>query len=321
VKIELLSENLWNEIKRLSKTPKRKYLAVAYIGRGASKFLCLTKGDSILVDMSERSVKNSQTDPWEIEKYYKKGVAVFNCANLHAKIYVLGNTVIIGSANLSKHSQMRLIESGLLCRDKNVVSSAIGLIKALQVENVTTEYIKLCKKWYKPPQFLSEKKTIGKNTTKVFPKYSRLWVTGVDDTTYSELEEQLNVAEKKKAEKVITDKKKYEAEPLKWYGNSSFTREIKKGDLLIQMYDNGKTVRVYPDSRVIHVKRYKSFDKRKAPRMFIYIESQLHPKTIIWKEFKKVLTAVGLTKLGSGSTREIKSPPAVYRILGLWRKS
>jgi hypothetical protein len=320
VKIELLAGNLWNEIKRLSKTSKRKYLAVAYIGRGASKFLRLTKGDSILVDMSEKSVKNSQTDPWEIEKYHKKGVAVFNCANLHAKIYVLGNTVIIGSANLSKHSQMQLIESGLLCRDKDVVSSAIGFIKALQVEAVTPEYIKLCKKWYKPPQFGSGK-NMGKKKHKVSPIYSRLWIAGVNDTTYSALEEQLNVAEKKKAEKVVSDKKKYEAEPLKWYGSSNFTREIKKGDLLIQMYDNGKAVRVYPDSRVIHIKRYRSFDKRKAPRMFVYIESQLNPKTISWKEFKRILTAVGLTKLSSESEREIKSPQAVYRILGLWRNS
>ena len=46
---------------------------------------------------------------------------IFSVANLHAKVYVLGTTALIGSANASQHSAHTLVEAMLLTTDRKVV--------------------------------------------------------------------------------------------------------------------------------------------------------------------------------------------------------
>jgi len=200
--IEMLCDNLWPTITRLARKSKRKYVAVAYFGHGANRILPLSKGDSLLVDMSIDAVKSGQTDPNEIEKYFKKGVDVYTCSNLHAKTYVFDNTLIVGSANVSQHSRINLIEAGLLCKDTDVIVQMIGWIKSLQTEPITPEYIKQCKKVYEPPKMrfsASKKKGVG------IPQHSRLWILSVSPTDYSDQEKSLCRIKEKEATKRIKD--------------------------------------------------------------------------------------------------------------------
>jgi hypothetical protein len=86
--------------------------------KGASNKLMLEAGDTLVTYMSLHSLQAGQVDPFEIEKFIKRGVKVFSKSCLYAKVYVLGDKVIACSANLSSSSERNLIESGILTDDK-----------------------------------------------------------------------------------------------------------------------------------------------------------------------------------------------------------
>ena len=50
--------------------------------------------------------------PHEIEKYFNKDAKIFNCPNLHAKMFVFDDTLIVGSTNVSS-SVRKSIGGGL----------------------------------------------------------------------------------------------------------------------------------------------------------------------------------------------------------------
>lgn len=307
-----LQTDLWHKIGNLAKQTKRKHIAVAYLGSGAAELIPLRKGDTLVLDMSLPAVKSGQTNPYEVGKYLRAGVSIFTCANLHAKVFVFDGSAIVGSANLSQHSHNTLVEAGVITRDRDVVKAARGFIKSIQVERITPEYLKLCKRAYKPPQFGNgrfRKRTLQK----VQPTYSRLWIAGISDVEFSEEENRISDRESKKALKEVKDTRRYEVNSSRWTGDSHFTRSVRKGDLIVQLYHK----KAYPPARVVRITKYR-LPNRKQARYLVFVEDEKKPKLFAWSKFKKKLSAVGLNKVSLGSTREVKLPTASHSILGMW---
>lgn len=308
-----LQSELWEKINFLAKRAKRKHIAVAYLGRGTSELIPLHRGDTLVVDMSLQAVESGQTNPYEVSKYLKSGAAVFSCANLHAKVYLFDKTAVVGSNNLSLHSQNTLVEAGIVTKDPAVLKSARGFIKSLQVEPVTQEYLKLCKRSYKPLQFGGGGKH-KRRTRRVVPTYSRLWLIGIGGpVNFSEQEYRISARESDKALKAVKDRRKYEVNLIRYIGDDNFTRTVQNGDLMIKIYHD----RVYPPSRVVRITKYR-LPNKKQTRFFIFTEEDKKPKRFRWSVFKKTLSQVGLAKLTPRSTREVKSPTASHTILGMW---
>jgi hypothetical protein len=110
--VKLVTTNVWSRISRAAKANSRKsHVAVAYFGTGATRLLPLSKGSTRVVDMSHAAVASGQTNPSELLKLINEGVAVYTVANLHAKVFVLGNHAFVGSANASRHSEQSLVEA------------------------------------------------------------------------------------------------------------------------------------------------------------------------------------------------------------------
>src|SRR5437870_2463699 len=119
--MKLLSDHLWQRITALAKKNAHcSLVAVAYFGGAASELLPLGRGSVLVVDMSPRAVRSGQTDPSEIIKLLEKGVQIHSVENLHAKVFVLGSHVIIGSANASRHSANCLIEVAVETADERM---------------------------------------------------------------------------------------------------------------------------------------------------------------------------------------------------------
>lgn len=312
--VKILQDDLWPTIKELVRQfkHKHKHVAVAYLGRGACKLLPLRKGDSLVVDMSEGAVKSGQTGPKEVEKYLKRGVSVYTCSNLHAKVYVFDKNFIVGSANVSRHSQQGLIEAGLLCSDRDALTQARGLVKSLMVESVTPGYVKRCKRLYKPPKI--HYNVERKQKKAIPPGHPPLWVVGVVTVNLSEQEERLRDTEQRKAEKKLKDARKYIVETIRWDGNPRF----KEGDLLVQTLKDGNVKEVYPPSRILRITPYKSFDNRKWPRTLVLIEEPKCPKPLRWQDFKNAVVRAGIRRISPNSQRQIRSPEVAHKILGLW---
>ena len=83
----LVSQGIWPTLtKTVRGSRQRCAVAVAYFGKGARHLLPLSKGSSLVVDASERSVASGQTCPADLLTLVKRGVVVYSVANLHAKV-------------------------------------------------------------------------------------------------------------------------------------------------------------------------------------------------------------------------------------------
>ncbi len=227
-------------------------------------------------------------------------------------MYIFDKTLLVGSPNVSRHSQHTLVEGGLLCRDSDVLTQARGLIKSLQEEPVTPGYIKLCKKLYKPPKISTPKKNTKSST------HSRLWIISTVPVEFSDQENHLCRAEEKKASKKLKDTRKFEVNSIRWMGKSRFTEHVMEGDLIVTIHTERNVTKVSPTSRVIQITKYRSFDRKKRPRMFIHIEEPKRPKLLSWHDFKKEVVKAGLQSISSNPIREIRSRKVKSAILGLW---
>jgi hypothetical protein len=162
--------DLWARISTLARKSKRSHVAVAYLGPTAAELLPLKKGDFLVVDMSTRAAKSSQTDPREVRKFKKKGVEVYSCQNLHAKVFVFDNQAVVGSANVSQRSKNFLCEAGIVTTDPIVVDTARKFVESIDSEEVTWNRIKQCEAIYNPPRYGT-----GGGTGAVKPRSTMAW--------------------------------------------------------------------------------------------------------------------------------------------------
>jgi len=111
---------------------KRKNLAaVAFVSEESRKLLPLKPGDVLVVDMSTERRKTGATNPYVIADFIGDGVSVFTTRGLHAKIFALGDCLIVGSTNLSRSSNSNLEEAAMITSDKATVLAGRKFIQEL----------------------------------------------------------------------------------------------------------------------------------------------------------------------------------------------
>jgi hypothetical protein len=290
-------DSLWPKIVSLAKQSSRRQIVVAYLGKGASKILPLRRGDVLVVDLSEQVVKTGQTDPREVEKYLKKGVKVYNQPNLHAKLYVFDEAVIVSSANLSTHSRTNLIEVGLLSEDEQVLSRAKNFIEGLIDDRklVKAKELKELKKLYRPPRFAA------KRTARNF------WISRVDEEEFDDLDNKTIKKLKRKIKHV--DVKMYDITAVKFWGRCAWN----EGDIVVQVvYNKDRPVYVIPPSEVIKVHRQKS-------RVYCLLQG---PKNSWgnWNLFKKMLIKSEIKSISDYIDINVTIPQRREAIYKYWEK-
>jgi len=127
---KLVSGELWKEIKRLAKKSKRRMAAVAYVTN--DELVTFKEGDLLIVDASNQSIKSGQTSAPLLHKAFEHGAAIYSCPGLHAKVMLLDNVAVIGSANISRSSQQFLIEAAYITDHPSAVAMTRALIQQLQ---------------------------------------------------------------------------------------------------------------------------------------------------------------------------------------------
>ena len=139
--IQFLHSGIWERITALTKKQSGKcQVAVAYFGKHASELLPLEKGSTLVVDMSRKAVGSGQTNPSEIIKLLKNGVEIHSVENLHAKVFVLGKSAIVGSTNVSQLSAGSLIEAAIETTDAAIVASCKRFVLDYAGEYITLQY-------------------------------------------------------------------------------------------------------------------------------------------------------------------------------------
>jgi len=123
---------LWEEINRaaLSCRNGQRRCAVSYVT--AADRLPLGRNDVLVVNAGKNAMRQGATSKRALRHYVERGVKVFSVAELHTKIYVLGNRVVVGSANLSERASTGMsLEAAVVTSSKHIRRQAIGFIDDL----------------------------------------------------------------------------------------------------------------------------------------------------------------------------------------------
>jgi hypothetical protein len=309
---QFLQQNLWPTITSRVRESRRNFIAVAYLGKGAKRLLSPHKNDVLVVDMSPAAVKSGQTNPSEIEKYLKKGVVVHSCPNLHAKVFVMDRTAIIGSGNASRRSKNTLLEAALLTTDGKSVNEARAFVQSCMGELITPAYVNECKRMYRPPRFGGT--GAGRKTD-----HPRIWIQRLrPDREEDPNKYDTEKAGQKAARKQLQQKRKYFVEVVDFRAGYKIARFADLGDLIIQVWKEKEEepLLVYPPSRVLHFRPYIS--KRGAKKILVFLESPKSPNCLDWRVFKQKIKGLGWSHIGKWVGREVVGMDMKRNVLGLW---
>ncbi|RIK32462.1 MAG: hypothetical protein DCC56_01240 [Anaerolineae bacterium] len=314
----LINQDIWENIPKIIKASKRSDVVVAYLGTDGSKLLPLKKGDRLVVDMSIATVKSGATNPHEVEKLIKRGVQVFTRRNLHAKIIATDKELLTGSANVSKNSRDVLEEAAVLTDDKIACQRARSFINRICTEPVLPEYLKECKKSYKPPR-ITGKGTEAKATSRR-TKHAKLRIVSLIDYAdfpESEIEDYEN--SEKKANKFIKDKKRSVLKTFNWPHRPKWADDLEQGDWFIECIKHSdKSISVYPPSQLILLDHYIRDTKTGKERYVFHLEAPKGGQKMDWKIFRRKLNKILSTNKKKPPTMAIRDTQQADELLRLW---
>jgi len=303
-----VSKDIWSDLTRSAlRSPASCHVAVAYFASGASQLLPLGRGSRLVVDASEKAVKSGQTCPAELIKLLKQGVEIFSVPNLHAKVFVLGKTAYIGSANVSTRSASTLIEAGIRITEPSVIKAARQFVQKQCLHQLTPEVLKYLAKIYRPPIVTGNNK--GKRPPKAGstrPELPPLRLAQLHREDWPELDqathdEALVVAEKRRQHKT-----QYLLESFRHAGKCPY----KGKDAVIQATDEGGgKILLSPPGNVLHVRRM-----RNKEVSFVYLERPDRKR----RQLKSVAKAVGSTQKRLRKSGLVKDADLAESLFKIW---
>jgi hypothetical protein len=304
--MDLHFDTVWNKlIKNWESQPR--YIAVPYFT--CDNDLIFDKNDVLIVNASIGAIKLGQTDAKTLRRAYNAGANIFSCDNLHAKVYVLGTTVFVGSANSSMSSRNSLIECMASSSDPHAVSEAVSFVLDLQKQSnkVDEKFLKSIEKI--PVEKRPSSPSRLKNPIEI--SRPRCWLLGLYDEEYPG-----NVEEVEQENLDVEKSLSCEDEQVDWFWwpsdhNSKFIEEATPGDLFIDIWrpdkkdmDTEKVV-VYRHARICKITQENGV---KAKVFHVAWPNDCEETKIKWNDFRVVCERAGLKplRMSLNSCREIK---------------
>lgn len=306
--VKLITENIWNELTKAAKNSKIKsFVAVAYFGKVGAERLPLSKGSTLLVDASEGAVSKGQSCPEELLKLYKKGVKIFSKEGLHAKLFIIGKTLYIGSTNVSDNSENYFIEAVLKTTDRDAVAEAKFFIqKYCSGLDLGEEQLLKLQKIYNPPKGFKAS-TSGKN--KSGTELPPFHVCHLELVNYSEEEEKQSQKGKKEAARKFQNNSRHISNEFLW------TNELKGkfGDTILQITEEEEKSYVSPPGTLYHLRKWGNGTKQK---IFCYVEIPKQKRRKNLEYFKKYLTEKEYQSILRDG---VKNNIIAGKIISLWK--
>lgn len=125
--LKLLSSNLWPEIETLAANAKTKQVAVAYVSDDLR--IKFKAGDTLITDASNERIASGNASKRILSNAVKKNVEVYSLPNLHSKIFIFDDILVMGSTNISSSSRNRLHEAGIVTDDPDLIFSTKKLLE------------------------------------------------------------------------------------------------------------------------------------------------------------------------------------------------
>ena len=311
----LSNEVLWQTTIARVKAARHVDAAIAYMGQGGARLLPLKKGSRLVVDLSPTTVRAGATDPREIEKLMRRGVSVFTRSNLHAKMVIADSSLICGSANVSRNSQLVLDEAGIFTNDPLAIRRAKVFLDRLCTEPVRPEYLAECKSIYRPPRMANRRAGKGKSTTRV--THAKLWIVNLVPRDCSDFEQDLIERGEKAALTKMKDSERSEIQSFRWTGTCRIGDKLELGDWVIQaVTQEDKTILVSPPAQFLS--KISEITPRGRCITVLSFEAPKGGSGVSWNQFRQAakpyLEPRRLLRPRTIPVREIDSADGLLRI-------
>jgi hypothetical protein len=306
--VTLITKNIWATLTKAAKTSKTKSMvAVAYFGQQGASMLPLKKGSTLLVDASEKAVKSGQTCPEELLKLYYNGVHIYSLENLHAKLFVIGKELFIGSTNVSGNSSKILQEAIVKTNDKQAIKDAKAFIESHTGSiEIGEEQLSRLSKMYNPPKNMGERNPSSKSSQK--EKTPSFQVVKLKNISVSEEENEQFVLGAAEAQKHRIKKSRHSVDEFILDGKINLI----KGDIIMQIVDEGNNVYVTPAGTLIHMRNWSNGKKNKTC-CFVEIPNKRRKNINVLKKQFDTKTFNLINRNGR------KSKSVAEALIGLWK--
>jgi hypothetical protein len=300
---KVLSSDLWQTIRAQAKKSRQRKAAIAFVTRDLVGF---RKEDTLVVDASAASIASGETDAGLLRRLHRRGVRLYHCAGLHAKVLLLDTVAVIGSGNMSQSSAEALVEAGVLTDHASTVSAVASLIEQLVRQSdalTTSEITRLCqiKVVRRGGQQRGGLKI--RRRPKVSSLGNRTWLIGV-----RELVREPAPSEQKLIQQAVKTLRRrmaqpdYEADWIRWSGRSRFIRDCREGDSVVQIWTSHGAKR---PSKVLSITPV--LLKQKTPKWTrFYLGEPAHSRREMqWGKFQRFLKQLGHAKRFGPSSAQL----------------
>lgn len=313
--LKVMSDGLWPAITSKAKSAALRKAAIAYFTD--YELFPVRDGDLIVVDASDAAIAGGRTCAKALARCVEVGVSVFSLAELHAKVLVMDDVAVIGSANASRNSERHYFEAALWSDRPDVVGQVDALITQLSrmAKSVTPDFIERILGIVverNSPRGHGKRRVVGTDK-------QRHWLVGLhQQSTYpgdfEEVEEQC---------RRLQDRIDLTAGVVDWFwwpGNARFATTAKVGDVVVQcirprrVMKQTRGVRVYRHARIVEVEHRQDANAK----VFYVVESPGSDKTALtWKAFAKRAGQAGVVRrISIASTVEMteKQSSALFEL-------
>jgi hypothetical protein len=273
--------------------------------------LPLTAGSQLVLRFDRQAVQAGLVNPREVIALIKQGVEVHACANLHAKVYVFGDTVIVGSANVSASSANSLIEACVELRARGLAKTCRRFVESLRGDKVGLEFARAMIPLYRPPYFERASQRKLRAPRRILPRQSQIWLVSLVSTEWQNADFEAENAGWSRAERALTSPDESEIETFSWHGGGLLNK-LKAGQrVLMNTKMNKHKCLVSPPGRVLSIRRYRVKKQRKA---IVYVEV---PKRRRRRQITSLVRLLGPTGQSLGNPRRTKclrDPELIYAL-------
>ncbi len=260
----------------------------------------LRQGDVLICALTEHTAAQRTVCPLEVQRLQDQGVKVYTQESLHAKLYLFGNIVAVGSPNLTSHSLNALDEACLLTDNPCVVEDVRAWFRNHRGQLVTPDLLARCVEAYSkssapaPPQTVADQLSRPIHPGDFYGPQHPLWVVGVTPTTFPRSEARQREEGERRAEEVLSNPAAYEVASIRWTWKPSTVG----GDIIVQLMKQRKQWCIYPHARVLGVTPVAHGERSKETVCYVHIEKLRErgdaPLSLSWEVFREECHREGL---------------------------
>ena len=277
--IRFLERNrLWSRVRELVSLKELAQVAVAFCGEDAPDLVPLPRGSILVVDASVGTIKAGGTSPSALARYMKSGVQVFSSDHLHAKVFVFGRTLVLGSNNLSRNSTDLLTEAGVETNERSAVQSAIRFIDTLEKRRLGPEEVAALARLYRKPRH---------PFTGARPKRKSegVWIVPLEDLDWDAEDDRQAEIERPKARSRLRSNA-FKLDEFQWPGGR-FAEMVARHQRVLQLFKLSRTrTVVIRDSVVVGVRAYRK-GARATRQVVVFLEVPRRGSSITLKDVSR----------------------------------